>query len=1190
MKIPFYLSAIALTASLSSAQEATTPAAVQPAAEPVAEAVPVPVDSAAAPAVSEATEAHEAPVAEAATIPADSSTAAPLGQVAADSVAAPADSSTAAPLEQVAADSVAAPADSSTAVPLEQVAADSAVAQADSAVAQADSVAATPVAEAPAFVADSIQPPAPLVSGTKIKGNLNGFLKLDNSPYVFENDITVDKHSVLVVEPGVVLQFAPGAGLYVQGQLVVAGSRNSSVIFKSASSLPKSGDWKGIFIATDSPTEIRHALISGAENGIVIENSTLNLETVIIEKTTSRGVYAKNSKVSVSDGGFYENTGAALHISSYSTADIQRVKFEKNTVALFNSELAKTEVGSSKFEGNTYGLLDMGNSILTFNNTSVNKNVNGATSSEVLDRTVLESISDNTIDYTKDYNAVVAALPPNPEIPGVESRLVNPDDRIGLLVAEQNKAEAALDTTVKPWSIIGNVMLGGYYHGVLTKRSHKKGGNIVGNDTIDYHDHYKNSFQTPGFGAEASAYLLMQSPGGSTFEFKTDLTSDSWNHFSPNPVTLSYTDQHNHLVLGDFQKINGDIYMSSLPIFGAGYTLSLLKNNANQPMLELDGFFGEARRPYQIGDRHPDIYNDYIEDGEAQAQRIAVGGSIKWAPVRRFDATFGAIYANDEIKDPLLRDGGKSLTTTSEPMQESFTMYADGNWLFFPGDIELRGQIAVGRADTAEVYKERAVNKVFQEAGINYASYSQMRQLMKDERKIYRLTTAELEEIFGGNTTMSPTTMRDSLVTLLRKAKISKEETDEERDEDRVLGLNWGSQNFAIGASLYWNIYKTTISGHIKYVGEDFYSAGSADQLSDTREFGGKLEQIITNFWTLNFAYDLNVENAANGTKSNIFGLGEGTGWGFFSEATNKWQDEHELDNDRAKYIQNFNLSNNFKIGKNISLNVGYNLEYRTQYRPYQLHGDYILEDGIYQDSWFAARKSKPTTKIEDGDNVVEVDSLRWAEYMGLAGEPYLASKFQERIYKNTWNADVSIKAFKSIFKVGTRMTLRSDDSKFFKDSLIEDIELSDKTWSKLGYYFGGADFFEHTYPISVTTTLDRIQNRAAITPRFKSYERDDMSESEITLEDDFEISFLNRFLILGVNATFRYLSTSWENGSDDVEESETDVLGGVNLRINHTKRLSSEWYTGAAMYYRPDNLSDEYKDIYGGVRLNYVF
>jgi hypothetical protein len=78
--------------------------------------------------------------------------------------------------------------------------------------------------------------------------------------------------------------------------------------------------------------------------------------------------------------------------------------------------------------------------------------------------------------------------------------------------------------------------------------------------------------------------------------------------------------------------------------------------------------------------------------------------------------------------------------------------------------------------------------------------------------------------------------------------------------------------------------------------------------------------------------------------------------------------------------------------------------------------------------------------------------------------------------------------------------------------------------------------------------------------------------------------------LVLGLSGEFRYLTIDWEEDGVSEDETETDVLGNVNLRVNHTKRLSTEWYTGAALYYRPDNMSDEYKDIYGGVRVNYVF
>lgn len=1034
--------------------------------------------------------------------------------------------------------------------------------------AAADSIAAQKKAEPQKEV---VSPePVTQVTGTELQGNINGFLRVADSPYLVTKDLTVDKVSVLVIEPGVILQFKPGTGLHVQGQMIVAGSRENKVIFKSGSTKPKSGDWKGIVISGEGTSEIRNAVISNAASGIVAENSKLSLQFSTIEKTESRGLYVRNASVEVSDCEFNENAGAAIHVSSYSEANLERVKFNGNTVALYNDVLANAAVSASSFEKNTYAILDMGNNRLTLNSTAVQNNVVGASAADVLDQSVFESISKNNTDFTSDTKTVATALPSDPEPSGVERRHVNPNDKIGDLIENKAKEAAFADTTQKQWSIMGNLMLGGYYHHVKTNRG------------------YDNTFQVPGFGAEASAYLLMQSPDGSTIEFNTNLTADSWNHFSPNPVTLSYTDQHNYLVLGDFQKNGGDIYMSGLPIFGAGYTLSLLKNNADQPLFEFSGFFGETHRPYALGSRHPYIYDNYIEDGEVQAQRIAYGGSFKWAPARRFDATFGVIYADDELKDPILRDGSGG--NTSDPMQTSLTVYADGNWLFYPGDIELKGMVAVGRADTSDVIKERAINKVFSEAGLNATSYSTLRQLMKDETKINTLTSEELESIFGENTTLTRSAMRDSLRTLIRDAKLVKRDEDSDIEDSRVMGLNWGSQNFAIGASLFWNIYKTTISGHIKYVGEDYYSAGSEDQLADTREFGGYLEQIITGFWTLGFGYDLNIENAAIGGKTNLFGLNEGTRWGLFTSGTDDWFEKHELDNDRTKYIQNFNLKNDFKIGNNVSASVGYNLEYRTQYRPYQLHGDYILEDGIYRDAWFRVRKGKATYKLEDGENVTAIDSARWARYMSFIDEPYLASKFQERIFRNTWKADLSVKAFKSVFKVGGQWTLRSDNSKFFKDSLIDDMDLADSTWAKMGYYFGGADYFEQAYPISATTTLDRIQNHFAFVPRFKSYNRNNMSENEITVNDEFEISFLNRFLILGVNGEFRYMNTSWDEGESEAEETETDVLGGLSLRVNHTKHWSSEWYTGTAMYFRPDNKSDEYKDIYGGVRVNYVF
>ena len=1057
-----------------------------------------------------------------------------------------------------------------------------------------------PAVEAAAPAAAPAEAPVaePAVAGTEIQGTIQGFLSADKSPYVVTGDLIVAPNTAVIIEPGTVLQFKQGTGITVNnGQLVIAGSQAKPVVLKAASNDAGAvGFWKGITVTGKELSEIRNADISGAVAAVAVENGTLNLQSSRVSATSSRGVYARNSKLSVRDCEFDNNQGVALHLDNYAEANVERSKFSKNNVAILNSELAETNIASSHFDGNEFGLMSLKNSLFQLSNTKVENNKVGASSEEVLDQDLLENVSNNQTNYNSNAVAIAANLPASPEIPGVERRPLVASDKIGVLAREESA-----DSAKGGWNILGNVMLGGKYHYVQTRRNHG-GTEIIGNDTISYKKHYKNTFQVPGFSGEAAAYVMMQSADGKTIEFNTDMTTDSWNHFSPNPVTLRYNDQYNNAVVGDMMKSEGDIYMAGMPLFGADYTLSLLRNNADEPLFQLNGFFGEAKRSMVPDERHPYVYKNYIEDGTAQAQRLAYGGSLKWAPVRRFDAKIGAIYANDEIHDPLFRDGASKNTNTIDPMVEAFTMYADGNWLFFPGDIELNGQIAVGRADTANVISQRAMGKAIDEVmaqyGMPLTSGSLLRELMQNRSKIGALSNEELSSLFeNSNVPHVRSKMESELKNILDKlaarTKELKKEDEDDQDDGRVLGTNWGSQNFALGASLDWNFYKTSISGHIKYVGEDFYSAGSPDQLSDTREFGARLDQGITSFWNMSLTYQLNVENAAKGGATNLFGLGESTRWGLFPDKDSKWFDEHELDVDRTRYTQNAGTQQTFDIGSRTELTLGYNFEYKKQYRGLQLRGDYMLEDKVYEDPWFAPRSAfaKRMIPVAGGDSV-EVDSLRWTEYNALQGESYLASKFQEKTYKHTWNAGVSVKALGSVFKVGGRWTIREDGSEFYKDSIVADKkwDFADTTWAKLGYYFNGSNYFEQVYPVSVTSSFDRVQNRLEVIPRFKNYNRDDMDESEITVSDEMEIPLMNKFMILSLGAEYRYMVTEWKENAENVTEEETDVLGDVKLRVNHSGHFYSEWNVGTALYYRPDNLSSQYKDLYCGINLNYVF
>ena len=123
---------------------------------------------------------------------------------------------------------------------------------------------------------------------------------------------------------------------------------------------------------------------------------------------------------------------------------------------------------------------------------------------------------------------------------------------------------------------------------------------------------------------------------------------------------------------------------------------------------------------------------------------MVVGSSLRWKPLRRFDATIGYIGRKDYLEDPFLRDGISEKTNTIDPLITAQTFYADGNWLFYPGDIELNGQIALGAADTSDVFAQRAIQQVFSEAGLSVSDFKLLRSLMRNPTLISSLDREEL--------------------------------------------------------------------------------------------------------------------------------------------------------------------------------------------------------------------------------------------------------------------------------------------------------------------------------------------------------------------------------------------------------------------------------------------------------------
>ena len=1005
-----------------------------------------------------------------------------------------------------------------------------------------------------------------------IGGTLTGFLKKDNSPYLVNETIVVPEGKALVVEAGTAIYFSEGTGLDVRGgSIAIMGENGNPVTLTSAD---EGKSWNGISVTGVKRSEIQGAHIENAVFGVAVESGALEVRDGLITHADRAGVFVRNGSVSLQWTRVENGVNVGVWASHSAEIDIDASTLSGNQVALVAGEGSSVNLVRSQVEANEVGILDMGDNVLSQRNSTVETNERGFVSVDIPPKDVREALGDNDKLFSRnvnDYKAVMGEEPTNP-------------------YADAAKYAAIMkDSPDSAWNISGNVGIELGYHKVLTRHNSSGKDYVSQDDTIKPGERYINYFQVPGFFTNWNANLLMKSPTGATFEVVADVSSDEWDHFKVYQFQASYTDEMQRLVLGDFSANGGDLYLAGLNAFGASYDLNLFKNSANDPMFMGSIFAGEMNDPKIVGERNYDVYQDYVDDGEAEAQRMVAGGKVRWNMHRRFNGTLGFVASKDYLEDPFLRDGMDPNTNTVKPVVSSRNLFADGNWLFYPGDIKLNGQIAVGGADTLNAAKVRAVNQVFSDAGLDPSNFALLNKLMGNVNQVNSLSRSQLESIFGENSMKTPSEMREELKMLLNKAS-EMAKTIHTDDIEPTSGEFWGHEHWAFAGSYQWSNPRTFIEGFFRYVGSEYYSAGSEDLLQNTRMLGGNLKHKVYDFWNLGFGYTLNVENAAGkGNDYNIFGMGEGTQWGLPGAHTN-WLREHEQDPVRTLYIHDGYLKNDFKLNDKMGLTFKYAFNYRTRSTPQRLYANYTASSGIYNDPWFEEIKGRPTLTVSDSNRVFKVDSARWADYYALADEDYLATQFTEKLMKHTLELGWSCKMPDNVLKIGGVLVVFTDMSEFEQDRLLSRFHFKNETYGILGYYMHGSDYLEQRYPISLTTTLEGMRNTIALTPRYKIYNRNDMSEFEWNLMDNLELELKSNFLDLSLSGGLRQNLLSYEIEDEDYDEMEFDLDASAKLRIHHTQSLYSDWTLGTVLNYRPDSKADQYKDFYIIAALNYEF
>ena len=789
--------------------------------------------------------------------------------------------------------------------------------------------------------------------------------------------------------------------------------------------------------------------------------------------------------------------------------------------------------------------------------------VQSATASALIDSAKVQSASvDELIDSAKVQSATASA----------------PEDTANVQSVPTNVQ------TETAWTVSGSWGAEFGYHSVVTQKNKMDSVYVNGTDSILPGKKYKNYFQVPGIYAAWNAFVQMESPTGKKFEFTLDASSDNWNRFDPKFVQVLYEDQRQKFILGDMFLAGGELYLDNLDVFGASYDLRLGQDS----VVMLSVFGGENRAPKLPYEKDPDMYNQYIGLDEVLAQKMVIGTKALWNASKNVDATIGFIGSKDYLEDPYLREGTSKNVSLSEPMFSSKTLFAEFNGHILGGRASYNFQLGLGGADTVNVVAHRAVNSVFEDAGLDVSSFAQLRRLMNSPALVDQMGRDALELIFGDYTDLSVSEMRTELKRVL---KLANDKLKEYRGNSNKDPNEWTAQNLAFSGSYNWKGNTAAVDAYFRMVGRNYYSAGSPDLLQNSRQMGAKYEKYIRDPWKLNVGYELNIENASgSGDAYNFFGLAEGSKLGLVPGAEDDWLKKHEQDESRTLYIHDFDLKNTFKIRDSVEFMLRYAMNYRTRSTQQRLHGNYIASSGIYSDPWFAKQSGKKGIDVETDDGVIQIDSARWAKYASLQKEPYLATQFEERLLKHTLELGATFKLPKNVVKVGGILTFRYDLSRFKQDDLLSDFDFSDKTYGILGYYFHGSDYFEMRIPMSLTTTLEKVRNYISFMPRFRSYNRDEMSEFEWNLSDNATIQLKPNFIDLMLNGSIRQNFMSRYEDKKLIEEMEMDLDLSAGLRFQLTERLSNEWMFGAFFNHRPDSESEDYRDIYGSISVNLDF
>jgi hypothetical protein len=239
-----------------------------------------------------------------------------------------------------------------------------------------------------------------------------------SNAYLVLTSPNVTTNATLVIEPGVILKFAPGQNIYLNGtnpKLIAVGTAEAPITFTSYrdnsaggkthavsdTTTARRGDWYGISISSSPDSRFEHAHFRFGQRGLEINSTVASsaYRNLDFREISSFAVVAGNSTLRLEDSRIRGVDGYGIYANGNADVTVRTSVIER--------------AGTGLYAGSSAAFREVSNNEIRFNGTGVQ--VDGGT--------IPQTYSGNLVERNRDYGIVNNSMVPRHELTYVGNRI-----------------------------------------------------------------------------------------------------------------------------------------------------------------------------------------------------------------------------------------------------------------------------------------------------------------------------------------------------------------------------------------------------------------------------------------------------------------------------------------------------------------------------------------------------------------------------------------------------------------------------------------------------------------------------------------------------------------------------------------------------------------------------------------------